>query len=112
MQVCSTSKSESESVIDNVSSTEENKSESVHKSINTNEVKYAIEGTDNEEPLVVDNPVINEPGYFNPLKCGRNMLNRLDSTCKRACVETSRERYYKEMYKTLTDYNDCKNVPL
>ena len=42
-QVCSTDKSESERVIINESSTEESESKSVHKSINTNGVKYSID---------------------------------------------------------------------
>ena len=28
-----------------------------------------MDETENEEPLVTDNPVINEPSYFNPFKC-------------------------------------------
>ena len=54
-QVCSTNESESESVIVNGSSTEESKPESAHKTINTNEEKYAIYKIDHEEPLVRDN---------------------------------------------------------
>ena len=44
-QVCSTYKSESESVIVNESSTEDSGSEIVHQSINTNKEKYAIDET-------------------------------------------------------------------
>ena len=32
--------------------------------------KYAINETENDEPLVTDNPVINEPIYFNFSKSG------------------------------------------
>ena len=42
-QVCSTDKGESESVIFDESYTEESESESVHKSVNKNEEKYAID---------------------------------------------------------------------
>ena len=67
MQVYSTDEGESESVIVNESSTEDSKSEIVHKSINTNKEKYAIDETEDEEPLVTDNPVINELSYSNLL---------------------------------------------
>ena len=39
-------------------------------------------------------------------------MNKLDATCKRVCMATSRDRYYTEMYETLTDYNDCNNILL
>ena len=63
--VCSTDKIESESVIVHESSIEDSRSESVHKSINTSKEKYSIDETDDEEPSVTYNPVINEPSYFN-----------------------------------------------
>ena len=50
---------------------EDSELESIQKSINTNKEKYAIDEIDHEEPLVTDNPVINEPRYFNPFKCGK-----------------------------------------
>ena len=62
--------------------------------------------------MVTDNAVINEPRYFNLFKCGKNILNRLDATCKRECMAASRDRYYTEMFNTLTDYNDRNNTPL
>ena len=80
MQVCSTDEGESESIIVDGSSTNNIESESVHKSIN--EGKYAIDENDHEEPPVTDNPVLNEPRYFNLLKCGKNVLSRLDATLK------------------------------
>ena len=79
LQVCSTDEVKSESVIVDESSTEESESESVHKSINKE--KYAIDESDHEEPLVTDNPVVKDPRYFKLLKCGNNILNRLDATC-------------------------------
>ena len=79
-------KSESESVIVNENYMVESESESVHKSINTNKEKDAIDETDHEEPSVTDNPFINEPIYFNLFECVKNILNRLDATCKRACM--------------------------
>ena len=69
MQVCSTDESESEIIIVNKSSTEESEPESVHKIININKGKYAIDETDHEAPPVTDYPVINEPSFFNLFKC-------------------------------------------
>ena len=69
-QVYSTDYIESESVIFNEISTEENESESVHKSINRNKEKYSIDETEYEKPLLTDNPVINEPRYFNLFEYG------------------------------------------
>ena len=48
LQVYSTNEIKPESIIVNESSTEESKSESFHKRINTNTEKYAIDETDNE----------------------------------------------------------------
>ena len=94
-QVCSTDGSESEIVIFNESYMEESESKSVHKSINTNELKDAIDETDDEEPSVTDNPVINDPGYLNLFNCGKNVLNNLDFTYEQACMTTSKDKYYR-----------------
>ena len=59
LQICSTDKSGSERIIVDESFTNESKSESVHKSINTNREKDAIDETYHEEPPVIYNPVIN-----------------------------------------------------
>ena len=59
---------------------EERESESVHKIINTNKEKYAIDETQDEEPSVKDHPVIKNPSYFNLFECGKNLLNKLDAT--------------------------------
>ena len=63
--------SKSEIVIANESSTEESEPESIHKTINTNKEKYAIDETDHEKTLVTDNTVKNEPIYFNLFECGK-----------------------------------------
>ena len=63
----------------------------------------AIYVTEDEKHLVTDNPVINEPRYFNIFESGKNNLNSIDTTCERACMETSKYKYYTEMYNTLTD---------
>ena len=48
------------------------------------------------------------------LSTSRVILTYLDvySIYKRACMGTSREKYYMKMYENLVDYNDCNNAPL
>ena len=105
-------KSESQSVIVNGNSIEESKSERVHKSINTNKEKYAIDETKYEEHLVTENLVINDLIYFNLFKCGKTFPDNVYATCERACMENSKDTYYINMCNNLTDYNDRNNTPL
>ena len=49
---------------------------------------------------------------MNQFKCGKNILNRLDVTCKQACMANSVDKYYAEILSTITDCNDCKNEQL
>ena len=56
-------------VIADESSTEESKSEGVHKIIN--EEKYAVDETYYEEPLVTGNTFIKGPRYFNLFNSGQ-----------------------------------------
>ena len=90
-------KSESERVVVNEIFTEESESEIIHKNINTNKEKDAIDETEDEEPLVTDNPVIEEPSYFNLFECGKKILNNIDATFEWACMATSNIKYYTEM---------------
>ena len=39
-------------------------------------------------------------------------MNRLDMTYERACMATTKEKYYTKMLETLVDYNDRNNAPL
>ena len=55
-----------------------------HISINMSEIKYEMDETKYEEPLVTDNLVINAPIYFKLLECGNNFLNNIDATYERA----------------------------
>ena len=73
---------ESEIVVVDEISMEGRESENVHKSINTNKEKDTIDETEHEEPLVTDNPVINDTRYFNLFKCGKNILNKIDRMCE------------------------------
>ena len=70
MHVCDSDESESKVAITDedllqVYYTDKSESESAHRSINTNKGKYEIDETEDEEPLVTDNLVINELIYFN-----------------------------------------------
>ena len=37
-------------------------------------VKYSINKTKDEEPLVTNTPIINDPMYFKLLECGKRVL--------------------------------------
>ena len=52
--------------------------------------KDAIYETKHEKPSGTDNPVIKEPSYLDLFECGKNILNRLDTTNEQACIATSR----------------------
>ena len=60
----------SKSVIVNACSSDESVSKIVHISVNTSKVKYSMNETKDEEPLVTDNSSINVPIYFKLFKCG------------------------------------------
>ena len=63
-QVCSTDERRLKSVIVDDSYTDAIKSENIHKSINTNKLKYTIYETEDLEPSVTYNPIINEPSFL------------------------------------------------
>ena len=67
---------------------EKRKSGRFNKSINTSKEKYSIDETEDEKPLVTDNPLINLLRYFNLFKCGKNFLNELNATCEQAYMAT------------------------
>ena len=46
--------------------------------------RYEIDEEEHKEPLVTDIPVINGPIYSSLFGCSKNILNRIDATCKRA----------------------------
>ena len=50
--------------------------------------------TEDEEPSVTDNPVINEQSYFDLFECGKNFFNNLYATCEQACMENLKDKYY------------------
>ena len=77
-----------ESVIINACYTNESESKSVNISVNTSEVKYAMNETKYEEHSVTDNSGINMLSYFELFECGRNFLNNIYATYEQACVET------------------------
>ena len=71
-----------------------------------------MDETEDEVHSVTDKPVIKKPVYFNLFGCGKNLLNKLDAKCKRACIATSRGKYYTEIFNTLNDYNNRNNTQL
>ena len=90
-QVCSTDENELKSIISDESSTEESKTECVQRNINKE--KDAKNEAEHDEPTVTDDPIfVKDPIYFNIFESGKNILNRIDTTCEQACMETSRDK--------------------
>ena len=48
------------------------------------------------------------PSYFNMFECGKNILDRLDVTYKRACMATPKDKYYEKMLENL--FNDNNHI--
>ena len=109
LKVCYMDEDESKIMIDHESSIEERESECVHKSVNKEKMqKLSIAwGT-----FGYGKPSCQETIYFNIFECGKNILNKIDATCKRACIATSREKYYTKIYDTLIGHNDRNNASL
>ena len=61
--------------------------------------------------MVTDDPVVKDTIYFNIFECGKNILNKLDAPCGRACMTTPRDKYYMELLRTVTDFNDHNGAP-
>ena len=104
--ICSADKDESKRIIVDKCPMEEDESECVHKNINKQ--KDAKNETEYEESSVTHEV----PSYFNIFDCGRNLLNRLDVKYERACMATTKEKYYTKILETLVDNNDPNNSPL
>ena len=60
----------------------------------------------------MDNTFVNHPSVFNISEYGKNILNKLEATWKWACMENSWDKYYKELLRTITDFNNRNDVPL
>ena len=56
--------------------------------------------------------VVKELIHFNIFSRGKNILNKLDATCGRTCMATPRDKYYMELLRNITDFNDCNGAPL
>ena len=39
-------------------------------------------------------------------------MNKVGATCKQACMANLRDKYYTELFRTITDCNDCNGAPL
>ena len=59
-----------------------------------NKEKIANNKTEHEEPTIMYDPFVKEMSYFNIFGCGKNILNKLDATYKRACMATPRDKYH------------------
>ena len=59
-------------------------------SVNTSEVKYIKD----EEPVVMDIEVIKASGSFKVFQCGKQLFNNLDTMYKRACMASSKGKYW------------------
>ena len=64
------------------------------KKVSTQTKKYVIDETEDEEPLVADNPAINELSKFNLFECDKNLLKNMYATCEQAFMATSKYNYY------------------
>ena len=96
-------------IIIHKSSTEESESECIHKTVNKE--KYANNEAEHKETPVMDDPVVKDPRYFNIFKRVRNILNKLKAKCKRAWMATPRDKYYTELFRTMTYFNNWRNAP-
>ena len=84
---CSMDKSKAKNIIVNACSTDEKKSKTIYIIVNTSKVKDAINETKNEETLVTDNSVINDPIYFKLFECGKNFMKNIDAEYEQLCME-------------------------
>ena len=84
---------------DELCSTEKDKSECATKKQKdaNNEVTYGVP---------------NYVNVFNVFECGRNNLNRLDVSYKRACMVTPNEEYFTDILDYLLEHNHCHGTPL
>ena len=109
-QICSTDEKKQKNIIGDEINLEESKSECIHKSVDNE--KDAKNEAYHEEPRFTDDPFAKEPIYFSIFECVNNLLNKLEATCKQACMATPRDKSYTELYRTITDCNDRNDAPL
>ena len=67
-------------------------------SVNTSKVK----DTKDKEPSVMDIQLINALGHFKLFKCRQEFLNNLDANYEHACMENVKDKYWTDMYDTIT----------
>ena len=67
-----------------------------------------LKDEEHKEPSVTEKVT----SYFNIYECGRNLLDRLDVTYKRAFMATPRDKYYNALLDTLVKDNNIRGVPL
>ena len=109
-QVWSTDEGGSKIIIADETITEVSKSKCVHKNINKE--KDAKNEAEHEEPIVTDDKIfVKDPIHCNIFESGKNIMSRLDTTYKQACIATTRDKYYIKLYRTIIDYNNRNGAP-
>ena len=65
--------------------------------------------------MVTDNSnleVIKAPVHFKLFEWVKTFFNKLDVTYKRTGTENTEEKYWSEIYDTITNSNECNHAPL
>ena len=73
--------------------------------------KDAKNESEHEELTVTVDQFFRETIYFNMFECGKNLLNKLDAMFEQACMATPRDKYYTELFRTITYFNNHNNAP-
>ena len=50
--------------------------------------------------------------YFNIFEYGKHILNRLGVMFERACMSTTKDKYFEKILETVVVHSDRHNVPL
>ena len=69
----------------------------------------------NKQKDANDEVAYNVPRYFNAFKvseCGRKLLDRLEVSYERECMDTAREEYFTKMLYSLLNDNEHHGTPL
>ena len=71
-----------------------------------------VKDTKDKEPLVVDILLIKQLDYFILFDYGKEFFNNLEVTYEKLCMENAKDKYWAEVYDTVTNYNDWNNALL
>ena len=50
-------------------------------------------------------------GYFKLFVYSKEFFNKLDTAYERVCMANEKDKYWTEMYYTITDYNELNHTP-